>query len=90
MPVYVTFREGPNPARSVPLFVVSDDRLVDALIHELRFITHSGSDETPARRHPSAARREPRVLEIVTQQDDVTDVADHQARRTVDPEEVNE
>jgi hypothetical protein len=49
MPVYVTFREGPTPARSVPLLVVSDDRLVDALIEELLTLTGTRPHTTAPR-----------------------------------------
>ena len=35
MPLYVTVREGPSPATSVPLLVVADQRLIQALVDEL-------------------------------------------------------
>lgn len=35
MPLYVTVRAGPSPATSVPVLVVADQRLIQALVDEL-------------------------------------------------------
>ena len=47
MPIYVTFREGPSPSTSIPIFVVSDSRLIDALVRELLLIARGSSTAKP-------------------------------------------
>jgi hypothetical protein len=70
MPVYVTFREGPTPSRSVPLLVVSDDRLVDALIEELLTLTDTRPlATTPRPLRPSVVGHERRTLGVVMRGD---------------------
>ena len=68
MLIYCTFREGPSPAESEPILIVSDARLVSALIAELgklaeedgeaQHVTRGSTKRATA--HRPAGRREPR------------------------------
>jgi hypothetical protein len=46
MSFYLTLREGPSAATSVPLLVVCDDRLIGAFMRELRRITQTRARRT--------------------------------------------
>lgn len=47
MPLYVTVRAGPSPAASVPLLVVADQRLIQALVDELARLGSANADSDP-------------------------------------------
>jgi hypothetical protein len=61
MPLYVTVREGPSPATSVPLLVVADQRLIQALVDELVRIAGAESKEqaSPTSNAPRRPRQSP-------------------------------
>lgn len=57
MSFYLTLREGPSAATSVPLLVVCDDRVIGAFLRELRRMTRASVCSTvPPSVYPASCR----------------------------------